>query len=196
MRVVIPTLSTFLGRYPKLSVELVMNDQRQALIEEGMDVAFRMGSLADSSATAQQIGRIQRALVASAAYLRRAGRPKLPSHLKSHELIVGPFGMGPEGWTFEKDGRRESFRPQGRVKLSTNEGVIAAAAAGLGVACTGMLGGRDELAAGRLVRLLPQWDMGAVNVYAVFPAGRGTKAAPRALVEHVRAGLGNKPAGA
>jgi DNA-binding transcriptional LysR family regulator len=191
VRVVIPTLPDFLKTHPKLQVELVMNDQLQALIAEGVDVAFRMGSLADSSATAQRIGRIQRVLVASAAYLRRAGRPKQPSHLSSHELILGPFGTGPEGWTFEKDGRSESFRPQGRVNVSANEGVVAAAAAGLGIACTGMVGSRAELAAGTLVRVLPQWNMGAVDVHAVFPAGRRAKPASRAFAEHVRTALGN-----
>src|SRR5882672_10524967 len=81
VRELIPRLPGFLDKHPKLRVVLLMNDQRQALISEGVDVAFRLGSLSDSSATARRLGSIERVLVASPAYLRRAGRPKVPADL-------------------------------------------------------------------------------------------------------------------
>ena len=182
---VIPRLNAFLARSPKLRIVLLINDQRQALITEGVDVAFRFGSLDDSTATARRLGRIERVLVASPAYLRRAGRPQAPADLNSHAVILGP--MGTEAWTFEKDGRRVSLRLEGRLSVSANEGAVAAAVAGLGIATTGIIATRRQLANRSLVRVLSDWQMGSVDVHAVFPAGRAAKAAARALAEHMTA---------
>jgi DNA-binding transcriptional LysR family regulator len=180
---VIPRLPDFLKDNPRLRVELLMSDLRQALISEGVDVAFRFGPLDDSTATARRLGSIQRVLVASPAYLRRAGRPKVPADLNSHALLVGP--MAADRWTFEKNGRQVSLRPEGRVVVSANEGAVAAAVAGLGIASTGVIAAGKPLASRKLVRVLHDWDTGSVEVHAVFPAGRATKAAARALADHM-----------
>ena len=180
---VIPRLPDFLKDNPRLRVELLMSDLRQALISEGVDVAFRFGPLDDSTAIARRLGSIQRVLVASPAYLRRAGRPKVPADLNSHALLVGP--MAADRWTFEKNGRQVSLRPEGRVVVSANEGAVAAAVAGLGIASTGVIAAGKPLASRKLVRVLPDWDTGSVEVHAVFPAGRATKAAARALADHM-----------
>jgi len=179
----IPRLDEFLVRNPKLRMVLLVNDQRQALITEGVDIAFRFGSLDDSAATARRLGSIERVLVGSPAYLRRAGRPKAPDDLKSHAIIQGPIGM--DGWTFEKDGRRVSLRLEGRLVVSANESAIAAAVAGLGIVPTSIIASRKELANRSLVRVLPDWQMGSVEVHAVFPSGRAAKAAARALAEQM-----------
>ena len=181
--VVIPRLAEFMGRNPKLRVVLLVNDERQALITEGVDVAFRFGSLGDSTATARRLGSIKRVLVASPAYLRRAGRPKVPAELNSHAIIAGPTGT--DDWTFEREGRRVSVRLESRLMVSANEGAVAAAVAGLGIANTGSIASRREIANGALVRVMPEWQMGSVDVHAVFPAGRGAKVAARALADHM-----------
>jgi DNA-binding transcriptional LysR family regulator len=93
--------------------------------------------------------------------------------------------MGSDRWTFENDGRQVSLRLEGRVVVSANEGAVAAAVAGLGIAATGIIASRKELANRTLVRVLPDWQMGSVDVHAVFPAGRATKAAARALADHM-----------
>jgi DNA-binding transcriptional LysR family regulator len=183
LHAVIPRLPDFLKDHPRLRVELLMNDLRQALISEGVDIAFRFGPLDDSTATARRLGSIQRVLVASPAYLRRAGRPKVPADLNSHALLVGP--MAADRWTFEKNGRQVSLRAEGRVVVSANEGAVAAAVAGLGIASTGIIAARKPLANRKLVRILPDWETGSVEVHAVFPAGRATKAAARALADHM-----------
>jgi len=181
---VIPRLPDFLRDHPKLRIELLINDQRQALISEGVDVAFRFGPLGDSNATARRLGRVQRVLVASPAYLRRAGRPKVPADLNSHALLIGP--MAARRWTFEKNGRRVSLRLEGRIVVSANEAAVAAAAAGLGIALTGLIAARQTLANRMLVRVLSDWETGSVDVHAVFPAGRATKVAARALADHIQ----------
>ena len=180
---VIPRLAEFLARNPKLRVVLLVNDQRQALITEGVDVAFRFGSLGDSTATARRLGSIERMLVASPAYLRRAGRPKVPAELNSHAIIAGPTGT--DDWTIEREGQRVSLRLESRLVVSANEGAVAAAVAGLGIANTGSIASRREIANGALVRVMPEWQMGSVDVHAVFPAGRAAKVAARALADHM-----------
>ncbi len=155
----------------------------QALIGEGVDVAFRFGPLGDSNATARRLGSVQRVLIASPAYLRRAGRPKVPADLNSHAIIGGP--TAPDRWTFEKDARQVSVRIEGRVVVSANEGAVAAAVAGLGITSTGIIACRKELGNRTLLRVLPDWQMGSVDVNAVFSSGRGAKAAARALADHM-----------
>ena len=178
----IPGLGEFLMRNPKLRTVLLVNDQRQALLTEGVDVAFRFGTLADSAATARRLGSIERVLVASPGYVRGAGRPKVPADLGSHAIIEGPTGT--EGWTFQKDGRRVSLRLEGRLVVSANQSAVAAAVAGL-LATTGIIAARKELANHTLVRVLPEWQMDVVDVHAVFPSGRRAKAAARALADHM-----------
>lgn len=182
-RVVIPALEEFLGRNPRLQISLLINDQRQALLAEGIDVAFRLGPLRDSTATARRLGSMERLLVASPEYLRRLGRPKVPADLGSHAIVVGP--MGSDAWTFEKDGRQASVRVAGRLIVSTNEAALAAASAGIGITLTGLISSREALASHTLVRVLPDWQVGGIDIHAVFPAGRSTKSAARALAEHI-----------
>jgi len=182
-RSIIPRLEEFLARNPKLRIYLLLSDQRQALVTEGVDVAFRLGQLGDSTATARRLGSIERVLVASPAYLRRTGHPKAPADLSSHTIITGP--MAADAWTCEKDGRRVSLRLEGRMVVSANAGAVAAAVAGLGIAPTGVMASRKELANRSLVRVLPDWQMGSVDVHAVFPAGRAAKAAAHAIADHM-----------
>jgi len=181
--VLIPRLDDFLTRNPKLKLSLVVDDQRQDLISEGVDVAFRFGPLADSGATARRLGSIRRLLVASPGYLRRGGRPKIPADLNAHAIVSGPGAS--DRWTFEKDGRQVSLRLEARIAVSTNEGAVRAAMAGLGIAVTGIIAARQAFADRTLVQVLSDWDMGAVDVHAVLPTGREAIAGARGLADHV-----------
>jgi DNA-binding transcriptional LysR family regulator len=91
-REIVPRLPRFLPRHPSLRMDLLLDDGRQHLVREGMDVALRFGELTDSSDTARFIGMNQRLLAAPPAYLRRAGKPSSPAELANHALIIGPPG--------------------------------------------------------------------------------------------------------
>jgi DNA-binding transcriptional LysR family regulator len=130
---------------------------------------------------ARKIGAVQRVVVASPAYLQTAGTPHKPNDLRSHSLIVGPAGRAPEAWTFYQGGSATSIRPQGHFVINGNEAVIAAAVAGLGIASAGLLGLRSELERGTLVRLLPEYRMGSVDIHVILPAGRSSKPSVRAF---------------
>ena len=183
VREIIPRLARFTQLNPALRIEFVLNDQRQDLVSDAVDVALRIGTLGDSSAVARKIGVTHRILVASPAYLERAGTPIAPSDLTSHAVIVGPAGLGSEAWTFHKDDKAMALRVEGRIISNGSEGSTAAAVTGLGIVSTGHLSCRAEVASGSLVRVLADWTLGSAEVNAVLPAGRAAKPSARAFTE-------------
>ncbi|RZI61175.1 MAG: LysR family transcriptional regulator [Rubrivivax sp.] len=189
VREIVPLLPGFLARHPLLNVSLLMSDQRQDTLKEGVDVALRIGALADSSATARLIGRTHRLIAASPAYLKANGMPKTPGDLTRHTAIVGPTGTSAAGWTFQKQGRDMTVRLDSRLSVSINEGAVAAAVAGMGVVTTALWGCRSELASGALIQLLPDWKMNDVEVHGLFTPGRTPKPSARAFVEYLIAEL-------
>jgi len=94
VRSVIPRIGRFTDMHPSLRVEFVMNDEKQDLVGDAVDVALRIGSLADSSAVARKIGVVHRVLAASPDYLAKAGTPRTPPDLTDFSIIVGPAGRG------------------------------------------------------------------------------------------------------
>jgi DNA-binding transcriptional LysR family regulator len=190
VRELIPRLPPFLERHPGLRMDLRMNDQRQELVQDGVDVAFRFGALTNSSAMARRLASPPRLLAASPAYLARAGAPRTPADLAGHSVIIGPTAAGPDAWSFRRDQRKVSVRVEGRLKISASEGATAAAVAGLGIISTALWGCRAELASGALVRVLADWSMASVELHAVFPAGRAAKPAARALADYLAETLG------
>jgi DNA-binding transcriptional LysR family regulator len=192
IREVIPRLPEFMARHPALKVDLSMNDQRQDLVGEDVDLALRLGVLADSTATARRIGSNPRVLAASPVYLERAGAPSSPAELAGHAVIGGPAGQIPGGWSFQKDGRSVSVLVEYQLTTNSNEGAVAAAVAGLGVVSTGYWGSRQELEDGRLTPVLPEWRREPVELHAVYAAGRAAKPAARLftdfLIEALKSG--------
>jgi DNA-binding transcriptional LysR family regulator len=146
--------------------------------------------LTDSNATARLLDASPRLLVASPAYLRRAGAPRKPADLAAHAVIVGPTGGAPGVWSFEQQGRRTSVRIDGRLAVSSNEGAVRAALAGLGIVSTVVWGCRSDLESGNLVPVLADWNTDLVELHAVFPAGRAAKAAARIFIDHLAQALG------
>ncbi|WP_213781374.1 LysR family transcriptional regulator [Caballeronia sp. dw_276] len=189
VRSVLPRMPRFTDKHPKLRIEFVLNDEKQDLVGDAVDVALRIGSLADSSAVARKIGVVHRTLAASPGYLAKAGTPQTPSELTGFSIIVGPAGRGMEGWIFTKNGKTVSVRVDGRFILNGAEGATAAAVAGLGIVSSGALGMLEELQSGQLVRVLPDWEMGSADVHVVLPAGRAAKPSARAFADFIGAEL-------
>jgi DNA-binding transcriptional LysR family regulator len=185
VREVIPRLSTFMNRHPALQIDLMTEDQRQNLVVEGVDVALRFGPLSDSTATARRILTWPRVLAASRAYLDMAGIPRTPADLLQHTIILGPASLG-GNWSLRREGTATASCPvEGRLMVRTSEGAIAAAAAGLGIVMTPLGACRRELTRGELIRVLPEWDAGSVELNAVFPSGRAAKPSARAFVDYL-----------
>lgn len=189
-REVVPRLPTFIDAHPALRIELRVEDQRQDLLREGIDVALRFGALADSSAVARLVSSNPRLLAAAPSYLAKAGPLAHPDDLATHRIVLGPPGTTPGAWSFERDGRTISASVESQLTVTSNEGAVAAAVAGLGIVSTGYWGCRNELDAGLLMPVLGEWKLAPSPLYAVFPAGRAATAAARAFIEYLAQGLG------
>jgi DNA-binding transcriptional LysR family regulator len=175
----------FLEKHPQLRVEYLLDDMRQNFTAEGLDVSVRFGPLSDSSAVARRLGATPKVIVASPGYIAAHGNPQEPGELASHRIIIGPMTSG-HSWSFQKDGKAVSVRFEGAITAAFNEVSTASAVAGMGIACMSNAGCLRELQSGELVRLLPDWDMGAIEINALFPAGRAAKPAAKAYIEYLR----------
>jgi DNA-binding transcriptional LysR family regulator len=189
LHTVIPHLSAFTAKHPALRIYLHLEDRPQDLVREAVDVAVRLGRLVDSSATAKLIATIPRVIVAAPKYLERAGAPTTPADLTQHRIIGGSAAAVPTAWAFERDGDKVAVDLEPHFSTNENEGVVAAAVAGLGITSTSEWACQRELASGSLVRLLADWKTAGIPVRAYFPMGPATRAAARALVDHLTAQL-------
>lgn len=184
VREVIPRLPRFMDAHPDLKVELMMADRLEDLVAEGVDVAIRLGQLADSSLKARKIASAPRMVVASPDYIARRGSPETPGDLAGHDFILGP-GPARQTWTFQRGTSTVSVAAVGRLQAASAESVIAAARAGLGVALASLWMCRSELARGELVSILAAFKLDPVDAHAVFPPGRNPSRKAYALVDYL-----------
>jgi len=170
--VVAPLLSRLRARYPELTVELQCADHRVDLIADGIDVAVRLGKLADSSLQAARVGPLLRGLVASPDFLARHGTPDTPAALASLPWVELSVVAQPGNFTLTGAAGQVHEVTMRNTVFSTNSAYAsrAAALAGQGVLRATVFSVSDDVAAGRLVRLLPDWSLAASDIHAVYPA--------------------------
>src|SRR6266446_9010200 len=182
---VIPNLSPFLAEHPDLDVELVLDDRYVDLVNEGIDVALRMGAMPDSSMTVRRITEGRRVVVATPAYLQRHGTPTSPGDLISHQAVIYTGGGGSESWTFRKGTAEVSVVLQGRLKVTAAEGMREAVSYEMGLAVASEWNFSPELRAGKVVAILEDWALPTTNLAAVYPTGRLASTKARAFVSFV-----------
>jgi DNA-binding transcriptional LysR family regulator len=166
-RHVAPVVSAFLNDYADVRVELSLNDRNLDLIEEGFDLAVRIGGLPDSSLVARQVGSVRRVVVASPSYIASRGRPRVPSDLATHDTIFGMARSSVREWRFGQSKRGPIVRLSPRLLVDDVEAQVQAARAGRGVARVLSYQVTEELAAGSLVRLLRDFEPAALPVQLV-----------------------------
>ena len=173
-RNVAPLAARFLDNHDGVEIELLLNDRNVDLIEEGIDVAVRIGALADSSLVARPVGHVRRQWVASPAYLARRGTPKAPADLATHEALLGT-PRGAMAWSFA--GRRRGAPPHlaGRLRTDDIETRLRMAREGRGIAQFLSYQVAEDLAAGRLVRLLRAYELPPLPVQ-LLTKGRAHRA--------------------
>lgn len=164
-----PALADFMPRCPELRVDLTLNDRRVDLVEEGYDLAVRIGTLADSSLVARRLAPNRTILVAAPAYLERRGGPQVPEDLNDHEGLYYSYLDGVVWRLAGPDGDRE-VRPVCRLQINNGGAILNAACAGLGVAFLPTFICGDAVRDGRLLRVLPDWEAGNQSgVHVIFP---------------------------
>jgi DNA-binding transcriptional LysR family regulator len=187
---VAPLIGTFLEMHPLLKVELTLTDRNVDIVEEGVDVAVRIGHLPDSSFGAVKLGLTQRVLVASPAYLERAGTPKNLEELRKHNCLRF-YGLPPSGtWQFVRGGREVGISVSGSFASSSGDAVIETALHGRGIACVLYYQVMNYAAAGALRLVLQEFAPRPVPIHAVFAHPRLVSAKVRAFVDHLKRGFG------
>jgi len=165
-RHIAPIVARFLDAHDGVEVELLLGDRNIDLIEEGVDIALRIGPLADSALSARLVGHVRRLWVASPAYLKRRGTPRTPADLTHHEALLGTL-RGNTEWQFAGARRGAPPRLNGRLRADDVETRLRAAREGRGIAQLLSYQVADELAAGKLVRLLQAWERPPLPVHLV-----------------------------
>lgn len=182
---VLPVVGALMAEHRELSARMMLIDRNVRIVEEGIDVAVRIGPLADSGLKAVRVGRVRQMLVASPAYLARRGAPAAVADLAGHDLIGT---MGPRStneWQFANGRWRLGTPP--RLIVNTVDGVLAAAEAGLGIANLLSYQLAEAVDAGRLISLLADEQPPALPVHLLFEPSRARLPAVRLFVEAMKA---------
>ena len=198
--VLMPLVRSFLASHPDVKIDLKLDDGFIDLIDQGIDVAVRIGDLVDSGLIARRIGTAERALVASRKYLRTlpkgVGLPRSPADLAQHNCIVYTELAARGDWTFVAGsgasaavGTVVTLRVAGNLQTNSSEVIRAAVLAGMGISYSPTWLFREELASGELQILLPDWPMRPLPLHLVSPAQRRHSAKVKAFGEHVASAL-------
>lgn len=191
---IIPLLPRFLAENPELEIDVILDDRVIDLVAEGIDLSLRMGTLADSTAVARKLATGGRSLLATPAYLARAGEPKHPADLAEHEVVV--YSQMASVWSLSRDGTETSVAVHGRVRVSAAEGLRAAVLADMGLTIASDWMFAQEIESGAVRRVLTDWSLPPIDLWAVFPAGRMMSAKARQFAAFVEQAFGGHSAAA
>lgn len=188
-----PLVPHFAARFPKVRLALSLSDRTVNVIEEGFDLAIRIGELEDSSLAARKLAPNRRVVCASPAYLARHGAPLRPEDLQNHNCVITQdFQMT---WEYRDPvGKRSSVRVAGKYSCDNWEVLREWALAGLGIALKSTWDVRRQLEEGSLVALLPGYDFATeVAIYAVYPHRRYLPAKTRVFIDFLADSFGPEP---
>lgn len=193
-RVLVPLLVDFLREFSAVSVRALLVDRMVDLGEEGVDAAFRIGDLPDSTLVAAPLGHIRRVVCASPDYLLARGHPSHPGELTGHELVVSAADGRSDRWSFVDGANTLDVQIEPRLVVSTNEAAIAAAISGFGLTRVMSYQVNDALARGQLERVLPDFESKPLPVWLVNLEGRRAPAKLRSFLTFAGERLRHHPA--
>lgn len=188
-RFITPAVTDFLLRNHNLELDLLFGDRYVSLVEEGYDIAIRIGIPVDSALRSHSLGEGRRCLVASPDYLEGHGAPHVPQELEQHQCLMHTDRSTRTAWSFKKGKKTHQVRVKGRISANHSESTLHMARAGLGIALLASWLVDADLQEGKLVRLLPDHEPPTAPVRALTPPGRLLAPRVRALIEHLRMAL-------
>ncbi|MGD1933567.1 MAG: LysR family transcriptional regulator [Candidatus Phaeomarinobacter sp.] len=190
-----PVIADFMAAHPKLEIDLVLNDRFVDIVDEGFDVAIRIGELADSSLKARRIAPVRRVLAASPAFLDRVGRPDAPDDLNGDWCLR--YSIGSDTLDLERESSPGDIAAQiktsGPLRVNNGDMIREAMLRGIGIASlpTFIIG--EDLKSGALERVLPDWCASTIAMYAVYPPGKALSAKVRLLIDFLAERFGPVP---
>jgi DNA-binding transcriptional LysR family regulator len=177
----LPLSSRFVRRYPELSLDFSISDRFVDLIEEGIDVAIRIGEVANTDLHARRIGTARRICVAAPSYLKQHGTPKTPADLRAHQCIVYTLLATGSNWPFIE----MPVKVSGRVRGNSPEALSAMVLDGLGIAMAPCWLFQDAVDDGRLRAILEDWKLPDLPIHALYQPGRYVPARIRVFVDFI-----------
>ncbi|WP_284401844.1 LysR family transcriptional regulator [Dyella lipolytica] len=183
-----PHITRFMDMHPDISLELVTKDQLGDLVGEGFDIAVRFGEPPESSLVARKLAETRTITVAAKAYLKKHGHPAHPDDLAQHECILvrnSLTGHLMRDWQYRRNRKTVAVSVHGRLVVNEAGMLLGACVAGAGVARIKAIGVRDQLATGKLVELLPDWQCEGFPLYALYPSRHLPAAKVRAFIDFV-----------
>lgn len=181
---IVPLLADFTALYPQILVDISLSDEITDVLAGDADVAIRFGPLADSPLTARRLGANGRTIVASPAYLSRAGTPLTPEDLLAHNCLSFNFRRAEPGWPFRREGQDFALSVRGNIEANNGETLVQLAAQGVGIARVGSFHVDADIAAGRLTALLEPFNPGDTeDIHALFVGGTATPRRVRVFVD-------------
>jgi len=180
-----PVMSAYLKRHGEVAGELRLEDRVINLVEDGVDLAVRIGHLPDSSLVARQVGDMPRIVVASPDYLARRGEPKTPAAIAAHETIQFGATAAPPDWRFVEDGREVRVASTPRFTTNSSDAAIQYAEAGGGLTRVMFYQAAAALKAGRLKIVLAKFEEPPLPIHLVYPTSRLLSAKVRTFVDLV-----------
>jgi DNA-binding transcriptional LysR family regulator len=181
---IVPLLGEFTARYPHILIDIALNDTVVDVAAGQADVAIRFGPLADSTLTARKLGESGRVIVAAPDYLARHGTPLVPEDLHAHNCLNFNFRRAEPVWPFRRNGQDFALSVTGGIEANNGETLGQLAAIGVGIARVGRFSVASDIADGRLVPILDDFNPGDTEyIHAVFVGGAGMPARVRAFVD-------------
>ena len=166
-----PRIASFMKQYPHVRVDVLTDDAYTDLVGEGVDLAFRIGTLVDSSLMAKKVGEAPRALWAAPDYLQARGTPQHPRDLAQHDAVLFRQTATNE-WVLSRDGETVSVKVDGRFKASSGDLLLQAAQNGLGLFLSSSWLVSDCVNDGSLVRVMPEWTATPSPIHCVWTSGK------------------------
>jgi len=163
-----PMLPAFLKRYPKISIDMQMDDKVVDLVGGGFDITLRTGNLADSSLIARKLTQLNSVLCASPEYLARQGTPQTLQALTHHNCLSFSYSDDVRAWHFSKGGETSTIEVTGNFQVNNSEALGEAIVQGVGIGRLPTYVTREDLQSGRLVRLFPEYEMPSRAINAVY----------------------------
>ena len=189
-----PALADFARAYPKVTLDVKLDDRYVNLVEEGIDVAVRIGSLTDSTLVARKLAITNAVVCASPEYLARHGEPESPEDLATHNCLIYSYLSSANLWRFAASGGREiPVAVNGSLRINNGIVLTEAAVAGHGILLTPSFYVAPLLRSGRLKRILAGYKLKELGIYAVYPQRGHVPPKVRAFVDYFAQRFGRKP---
>lgn len=190
-RVLVPMVMSFLRSHPKLQIDLGFDDRYVNLVEQGVDVAIRMGPLADSTLGARYLGINPWVVVASPDYLALRGTPRVPADLAAHDALVYSSVQGDARWHFTgPDGRAVQVPVKGPLRSNNLSALLAAARGGMGVAALPWYVAYQPVKSGAVQPVMTDWSLPSQEIHAVYPSPRMVPAKVSGFIEWLQGQFG------